>query len=144
MVTATGRVSQPGDEGVTVCDATARFDLDNDQAPVWINYTGGDSVWSTAVTGAAVYVQGHFRWLNSINGFASTCPPATDTEGCVVRKGVGAIDPQTGRALSWNPPKPAQISGEQFLATQTGLWIASDSRLIAGEDRRGLTFMPLP
>lgn len=140
-VTATGQIPRAADRGETVCDAAGYFDLSDDSAPEWINYTGGDSVWSTAVTGAAVYVQGHFSWLDNPNGFASKCPAG---DPCAPRKGVGAIDPQTGRALPWNPDKPARQGGKDFLATPDGLWIGSDSRTIHGEDRRGLAFMPLP
>jgi len=124
-----------------VCDAAARFDMDDDSHPAWINYTGGDSVWATAVTGAAVYVQGHFQWLDNPNGFASSCPAG---EVCARRTGIGAIDPQTGLALPWNPRKPAQLGGKDFLATSEGLWIGSDSTMVQGEYHRGIAFMPLP
>ena len=43
-----------------------RFEVDVPapaKRPTWINYTGGDTLHSVAVTGAAVYVQGHQRWL---------------------------------------------------------------------------------
>ena len=33
--------------------------------PTWINWTGGDSLYSVAVTGVAVYVGGHQRWLDN-------------------------------------------------------------------------------
>lgn len=142
-ITATGQIPFPEDRGRTVCDAAGYFDLANDSAPEWINYTGGDSVWSTAVTGAAVYVQGHFSWLDNTRGFSSKCP-AADLDVCAPRKGVGAIDPDTGRALAWDPHKPARLGGKDFLATADGLWIGSDSRRINGEARYGLAFMPLP
>jgi hypothetical protein len=58
VVVSTGQISRPGDLGETVCDAAGRFDLADDSQPVWINYTGGDSLWSVAATGPAVYVQG--------------------------------------------------------------------------------------
>jgi hypothetical protein len=123
----------------TVCDAAGRFDLADDQNPVWINYTGGDSMWSTTVTGVAVYVQGHFIWLDNPNGFASQ-----NGGGAVPRLGIGAIDPVTGVALPWNPPKPAAIGGKAFLATPTGLWVGSDSVKFDGELHHGIAFAPLP
>jgi len=145
-VTATGQIiDEPGDRNVTVCDAAGYFSVDDESQPLWINYTGGDSVWATAVTGAAVYVQGHFSWLDNPYGFASDCTDKPDTlPPCAARKGVGAIDPLTGYALPWNPSKPARLGGKQFLATPEGLWIVSDSRRINGEQRYGLAFMPLP
>lgn len=148
VVTATGQIYDDGDRNKTVCDGAGRFNLSDDTKPAWINYTGGDSVWSTAVTGAAVYVQGHFSWLDNPYGFASKCvdPQVRDPSlpPCAARKGVGAIDPETGFALSWDPSKPARLGGKQFLATPEGLWIVSDSRRINGEQRYGLAFMPLP
>ena len=142
-VTATGQIVETAsDRNRTVCDAVGYFDLADDTTPEWINYTGGDSVWSTAVTGAAVYAQGHFSWLDNTRGFASKCPEA-DLAICDARKGVGAIDPETGMALPWDPKKPARLGGKDFLATTEGLWIGSDSRRINGEERYGLAFMPL-
>lgn len=142
IVTATGQIPFKADKGKTVCDAAARFEVakPNPSAPTWVNYTGGDSIWSTAVTGSAVYVQGHFAWLDNPNGYASKCPVG---ETCAARKGVAAIDPVTGKALPWNPRKPAQLGGKDFLATASGLWIGSDSERIHGEVHRGLAFMPL-
>ncbi len=53
-----------------LCDSVSRFETNNldPTAPTWINYSGGDSLKSVAVTGAAVYVQGHSRWLNNPYG----------------------------------------------------------------------------
>jgi hypothetical protein len=122
----------------TVCDAAARFNLSDPTRPVWVNYTGGDSLWSVAVTGAAVYVQGHNRWLDNPFGRDSAGP------GAVSRPGIGAIDPAIGRALPWDPPKPAQIGGKIFLASPNGLWVGSDSQRFNREIHRGIAFVPLP
>lgn len=139
VVVATGQISRTGDLGRTVCDAAGRFDLADDNQPAWINYTGGDSLWSVAATGAAVYVQGHHTYLDNAGGWQNHPAPTA-----VVRRGIGAIDPVTGRALPWNPAKPARVGGQAFLATSTGLWVGSDSLRFAGEPHRGLAFCPLP
>jgi hypothetical protein len=146
VVTATGQIPFDRPEDIwpfgsathhTVCDAAARFDMADDQRPVWINYTGGDSVWAAAATGAAVYVQGHFQWLDNPNGFASR-----DGGGASPRLGIGAIDPTTGRALPWAPPKRAAIGGKTFLATPSGLWVGSDSDRFNKELHPGVAFVP--
>ena len=138
-VAATGQISRSGDRFETVCDAVGRFALSNDNAPQWINYTGGDSVWAVADTGAAVYAQGHFQWLDNPFGWASR-----DGGGAARRLGIGAIDPSTGRALPWAPAKRAQIGGRALVATSAGLWVGSDSQRFGKEPRRGIAFAPLP
>ncbi|MDQ3662402.1 MAG: hypothetical protein M3454_15365 [Actinomycetota bacterium] len=122
----------------TVCAAAARFDVSDDDQPVWINYTGGDSLWAVVVTGAAVYVQGHNRWLD--NPYGKNSPE----EGAVERSGIGAIDAESGKALNWWPRKPAMMGGKAFLATSTGLWVGSDSERFNNELHRGIAFVPLP
>jgi len=138
-VAATGQISRPGDRFETVCDAVGRFAMSNDNAPQWINYTGGDSVWAVSDTGSAVYTQGHFQWLDNPFGFASR-----DGGGAARRLGIGAIDPQTGDALSWAPAKRAQIGGRALVATRAGLWVGSDSASFGGEPRRGIAYVRLP
>jgi len=139
VLVSTGFVPRSGDLYETICDATARFEtgIANPHRPTWINYTGGDTLTSVAATGAAVYVQGHNRWLDNPQGRDSAGP------GAVNRLGIGAIDPTTGKALPWDPPKPARNGGEGFLATPNGLWVGSDSIKFAGKPHRGLAFVPL-
>jgi hypothetical protein len=132
-------VPTPADIGRMVCDAAARFETDvmRPSRPTWINYTGGDTLHSVAVTGAAVYVQGHSRWLDNPEGVDSEGPGAVD------RRGGGAINPRTGKALRWNPVMPNQVGGYAFLATRDGLWLGRDGRRIGGEYHRGIAFLPL-
>ena len=113
--------------------------MNDDSEPQWINYTGGDSVWAVADTGAAVYAQGHFQWLDNPYGFASN-----DGGGAARRVGIGAIDPVSGDALPWGPRKPSSIGGRPFVVTTAGLWVGSDSLTFDGEPRRGIAFVPLP
>jgi len=144
VIVATGFNPESDDWGTHVCDAAARFDTPpvgplNPTEPKWINYTGGDTIWSVAATGAAVYVQGHFQFLDNEFGVGGNPAPTA-----VTRRGIGALDPDNGEALPWNPGKPAQMGGKQLLATSDGLWVASDSKRFNGEPRHGIAFAPLP
>ena len=105
--------------------------------PTWINYTGGDTLHSVAATGAAVYVQGHQRWLDNPDGNNFAGP------GAVPREGIGAINPATGLALEWNPGKTREVGGKELFATPGGLWVGSDGERFASEYRACIAFVPL-
>jgi hypothetical protein len=139
VVVATGFVAPEGAIGTAVCDAAARFEthVKHPSQPTWVNYTGGDSLYSTVVTGAAVYVQGHQRWLDNPEGVNEPGP------GAVERKGIGAINPDTGKALGWNPGKSRAVGGRSLVATKAGLWVGSDGTEFAGEFRGRIAFCPL-
>jgi len=148
VVVATGYVvanNDPALLGVDVCDAAARFETNtpNQSRATRINYTGGDTLHAVVVTGAAVYVQGHNRWLDNAGGW-DTCNAAA---GCVGRPGIGAIDPNTGRALPWNPTKTRNVGGKDLLSTSQGIWVASDGPNIgktAGDKYHyGIALLPL-
>ncbi len=136
VIVATG--GPTGTNGV--CDAAARFETANVSStaePTWINWTGGDTLYSVAVTGPAVYVGGHQRWLDNPFGHDSAGP------GAVERPGIGAIDPVTGRALAWNPTKSRNHGTMVLFATSRGLWVGSDGERFGGEDHVGIGFAPL-
>ena len=137
---AFGYMYQDGQRGLQLCDSVSRFEtsVTDPAAPTWINYTGGDSLKSVAVTGAAVYVQGHSRWLDNPLGQDSEGPGAVD------RLGGGAVDPVTGKALAWDPVMPQQSGGYQVLPTATGVWFVTDGTRFGGEYHRGIRFAPLP
>lgn len=136
---STGFVPRDGEVGISLCDATARFDTDAPAPynPRWINYTGGDTLHSVAITGAAVYVQGHQRWLDNPQGRDSAGPGAKD------RPGIGAIDPNTGLALDWNPTKTRAVGGKDLYVTSAGLWVGSDGKYYNGKYHYGIAFAPL-
>jgi hypothetical protein len=122
-----------------LCDSATRWNLTTETAgkqPTWTNFTGGDSLLSVAITGAAVYVGGHQRWLDARD--ASGQGPG------VSRPGIGAIDPNTGRALAWNPGKERGVGTGELYATPAGLWIGSDTSTTAGEFHGKIAFFPLP
>ncbi|WP_214409933.1 delta-60 repeat domain-containing protein [Sphaerisporangium fuscum] len=124
-----------------LCDSAARFETYSHGdaiRPTWVNYTGGDSLYSVAVTGAAVYVGGHQRWLDNPRGSDSA------GRGAVSRPGIGAIHPATGRALSWNPTRDRGIGVKAFLAHKDGLLVGSDTTHLGHEYHARVGMFPLP
>jgi hypothetical protein len=135
---STGFVPLSGQIGIALCDAAARFETANlsPSRPTWINYTGGDTLHSVAVSDKAVYVQGHQRWLDNPQGRDNAGP------GAVSRPGIGAIDPVGGKALSWNPTKDRGVGGKDLLVTTRGLWVASDTAHIGHETHMRIALLP--
>lgn len=124
----------------TLCDAASRFEFGAEaggKQPTWVNYTGGDTLLSVAITGAAVYVGGHQRWLDNPYGRDSA------GAGAVSRPGIGAIHPTTGKALAWNPTKDRGVGTAELYATDRGLWVGSDTVTVAGEYHARVAFLPL-
>ncbi|WP_101786369.1 hypothetical protein [Nonomuraea indica] len=124
-----------------LCDTAARFETHAtaaDVRPTWVNHTGGDSLYAVAVTGAAVYVGGHLRWLNNPRGRDSAGP------GAVAREGIGAIHPGTGKALAWNPGRERGIGVKAFLPHPGGLLVGSDTTRLGREYHARIGMFPLP
>ena len=139
-IVSTGFIPQSGGLFRDVCDAAARFETDtlNPNRPTWINYTGGDTLHGVIATGAAVYVQGHSRYLDNPYGVDSAGP------GSVWRPGGGSINPTTGMANDWNPKQFNATGGYNYLATDAGLWIVRDGKYFNNEFHFGIVFCPLP
>ena len=112
----------------SLCDTLARWettDTGDDVRPRWANFTGGDTLYSVAISGTAVYAGGHQRWLNN--------PAGKDRarQGAVPRPGLAAVDPRTGVPLAWNPGRhPRGIGAEALLLTSRGLYVGSDTEFI--------------
>lgn len=125
----------------TLCDSASRFEAAGNtggQQPTWVDYTGGDTLTAVAVTGAAVYVGGHQRWMNNPNGHNDAGP------GAVPRSGLAALNVRTGLPLAWNPGRSRGQGVFDLLATTTGLWEGCDTELLAGKVRKRIGFFPLP
>ena len=131
-------VAAGGGTARTICDAASRWSTAGRgrARPTWVNYTGSDSIYSVEVTRHAVYVGGHFRWLDNRQRATQMAP------GAVERAGIGAIHPATGKALPWNPGKTRGHGTEELFATSAGLWVGSDGRIVNGEEREGIALMP--
>ncbi|WP_026212326.1 delta-60 repeat domain-containing protein [Longispora albida] len=135
VVVSSGHQSGPG----VMCNSAARFDVADgeDALPAWVNHTGGNTLLSVAITGAAVYVGGHQQWLDNPYGDKSAGP------GAVSRPGIGAIDPASGLALDWNPGKGRGVGTEALVAYPGGLLVGSDTERLGGEYHARLGAFPL-
>ncbi|MGI5119144.1 delta-60 repeat domain-containing protein [Marinactinospora thermotolerans] len=134
VVTRGGPEKKPG-----LCKTVARWE-NEDRAgaePTWVNYTGGDSIHSVAVTGSAVYVGGHQRWMDNPEGDKDAGP------GAVERSGIAAVDPVSGKALAWNPGRTRGYGVEALTPTPDGLYVGSDTDRLAGEYHARLGMFPI-
>ncbi|WP_298989838.1 PKD domain-containing protein [uncultured Pseudokineococcus sp.] len=141
VISTTGAYGGGANAGV-LCDTTTRWEIGADakapgQQPTWVDYTGGDTTYGVAVTGAAVYVGGHMRWQNNAFQGDQAGP------GAVPREGIAALDPKNGLPLSWNPGKERGVGAQALFATSQGLWVGSDTGRFAGLLRQRLAFLPL-
>jgi hypothetical protein len=135
VVVTTGRASHPK----RLCDTAARFNTAGVgvQSPVWVNHTGGDSLYTVSITGPAVYVGGHQRWHNNPLGHESP------GKGAVTRQGIAALNPVTGLANPWNPTRARGVGVRAMLATPAGLIVGSDTEKLGKEYHGRIGMFPL-
>lgn len=135
VVVSTGRLAGAH----RMCDTAARFETGGtgEHKPTWVNHTGGDSLYAVSVTGSAVYVGGHQRWMNNPDGNEVAGP------GAVSRPGIAALDPRTGKALSWNPTRARGVGVRALVATADGLLVGSDTDRLGGEYHARIGMFPV-
>jgi hypothetical protein len=136
VVAATGRASAPD----RLCDSAARFETGGSgrHNPTWVQRTGGDSLYAVAVTGSAVYLGGHQRYFDNPYGTDAKGPGP----GAVSRTGIGAVNPSTGRALSWNPTRTRGVGVRVFVVVPRGLLVGSDTDQLGHEYHGRLGMFP--
>jgi hypothetical protein len=131
----------PHGANTSLCDAAAAFPAT--QASVshkWINYTGCDSLYSTAADANDAYFGGHERWADNSHG----CNKAG--AGAVPAPGMVGLSPSTG-AVVFNPTRGRGFGADDMLVTSAGLWIASDNAFSADNcahigGHAGICFLP--
>jgi hypothetical protein len=124
-----------------LCDVAAAFPAT--QASVshsWINYTGCDSLYSTAADESTAYFGGHQRWVKNTFGCDAAGP------GALSAPGMAGLSPSTG-ALTFNPTKARGLGADDMEITGAGLWIASDNQNNANQcggvfGHAGICFLP--
>jgi hypothetical protein len=137
VVVTTG--GAPDRNARSLCDTTTRWEATSTSGAVetWRNCTGGDTLYSVAVTPAAVYVGGHQRWLDNCGGRDAA------VAGSFAADGIGAIDPVTGLAIRWwNPGRTRGVGAEELVAQPEGLYVGSDTTRLGGEYHARLGLFP--
>lgn len=113
-----------------LCDVAAAFPATQSSVqPSWVNYTGCDSLFSTAADASTAYFAGHERWSMNPNGCNYQGP------GAYTATGLEGLQPTTGALyLNSNKSNPSGYyersrgnGADDMLVTSAGLWIASDN-----------------
>jgi hypothetical protein len=87
---------------------------------LWVNYTGCDSMYSTAADASTAYFGGPERYASNNQGCDGAGPGAVSAPGMV------GLSPITG-AVTYNPTRDRGLGADDMLTTSVGLWIASDN-----------------
>lgn len=123
-----------------LCDSASRWETSAtgpNQVPTWINWTGGDTLWSVGVTGTAIYTGGHERWVNNPYRGDAAGP------GAIAREGIEALDPVNGLPFTWNPGRTRGVGVFSMPASADGLWVGSDTDQLGGEFHQKIGFFPV-
>ncbi|WP_432476747.1 malectin domain-containing carbohydrate-binding protein [Nocardioides sp. GXQ0305] len=141
FVIGTGGAFNGGVNSGTLCDTIARWEMNRsgpNQQPTWVDYMGGDTTSAVHVTGAAVFIGGHFRWANSPFVGDAVGP------GAVGRKGMAALDPRNGLPFMFNAGKlPLKWGVNRFESVADGLWVGHDGDTLGNETTGRMGFLPL-
>jgi hypothetical protein len=125
-----------------LCDVAAAFPATTlaSVSHKWINYTGCDSLYSTAADSTTAYFGGHERWSQNPSGCDFAGP------GAISAPGMEGLSPSTG-LLTFNPTRARGAGADDMMITSAGLWIASDNKGGASQcggvsGHAGICFLP--
>ena len=124
----------------------------DDVQPKWISRCF-DSVYTTAISEKAVYIGGHFAWNESPSA-PQPFPGAADVgygtgqglsgyglgDSVVARDHLGALNPETGNALEWNPGSNSNEGNTAMALTPRGLITGGDATAQGGFNVGRLAF----
>ena len=133
--------SGSGGDRPPINDTAVAFSMDGGAGmqPRWISRLF-DSVYSVAISQQAVYLGGHFAWMESPT--ARDPWPGLDDVGygtgqglsgyglgddVVRREHIGAVSPTTGKALEWNPGSNSFEGNKAMLVHPRGLITGGDA-----------------
>ncbi len=125
----------------SLCDAAVAFPATQASVnPLWINYTGCDSLYSAAADADTAYFGGHERWSENPDGCDNAGP------GAISAPGMEGLSPTDG-SLIFNPTRARGEGADDMLLTSAGLWIASDNAEGASQcggvyGHAGICFLP--
>jgi PKD repeat protein len=146
VTSGSGGDAPPISDTAVAYPLTASSVQDSDVQPLWIS-RHFDSIYSVAITEVAVYLGGHFQFIESPT---SDDPwPGLDNVGygtgqglagyglgdqVVRRDHIAAVSPTTGKALEWNPTGGSNsFEGNKAMeATPRGLFIGGDGMFQGG------------
>jgi len=144
---ATGPGFDRSDPRAGLCDSAAAFpSTPGPVSHLWVNYTGCDTLFSTAADSTTVFVGGHQRWMDDANHCSGNADDTLPGPGGVKAPGMAGLSPTSGR-LTFNPTRGRGIGAQDMLITPAGLWIASDNHGNTSEcagvsGRSGFCFLP--
>ena len=124
----------------------------DDVQPKWISRCF-DSVYTTAISEKAVYIGGHFAWNESPSA-PDPFPGAADVgygtgqglsgyglgDSVVNREHLGALNPDDGKALEWNPGSNSNEGNTAMALTPRGLITGGDATTQGGLNVGRLAF----
>lgn len=103
-----------------LCDVAAALPAAHRSVkPKWVNYTGCDSLYSTAADSTTAYFGGHERWVNNKFGCNFKGKGAQDAQG------IEGLSASSG-SLVYNPGRSRGLGADDMLMTPEGLWVADD------------------